>query len=44
MSQPIKDKVILGIDPGTNLMGYGVLQIVDSKPRVVTLGGIDLRK
>ncbi len=44
MSQPIKDKVILGIDPGTNLMGYGVLQIVDSKPRVVTLGVIDLRK
>lgn len=44
MSQPIKDKVILGIDPGTNLMGYGVLQIVDSKPHVVTLGVIDLRK
>jgi crossover junction endodeoxyribonuclease RuvC len=44
VSQPIKDKVILGIDPGTNLMGYGVLQIVDSKPHVVTLGVIDLRK
>lgn len=44
MKQPIKDKVILGIDPGTNLMGYGVLHIVDSKPHVVTLGVIDLRK
>lgn len=44
MKQPIKDKVILGIDPGTNLMGYGVLHIVDSKPLVVTLGVIDLRK
>ena len=44
MSKPIKDKVILGIDPGTNLMGYGVLQIIDSKPHVVTLGVIDLRK
>lgn len=44
MKQPIKDKVILGIDPGTNLMGYGVLHIVDSKPYVVTLGVIDLRK
>jgi crossover junction endodeoxyribonuclease RuvC len=40
----IKDKVILGIDPGTNLMGYGVLHIVDSKPKVVSLGVIDLRK
>lgn len=44
MKQPIKDKVILGIDPGTNLMGYGVLHIVDSKPHVVSLGVIDLRK
>ena len=44
MNRLIKDKVILGIDPGTNLMGYGVLQITDSKPSVVTLGVIDLRK
>ncbi len=44
MSVAIKDKVILGIDPGTNLMGYGVLHIIDSKPNVVTLGVIDLRK
>ena len=44
MKTLIKDKVILGIDPGTNLMGYGVLHIVDSKPKVVTLGVIDLRK
>lgn len=44
MNTPIKDKVILGIDPGTNLMGYGVLQIIDSKPNVITLGVIDLRK
>lgn len=44
MSKQIKDKIILGIDPGTNLMGYGVLQIIDSKPHVITLGVIDLRK
>ena len=44
MKQGFKDKVILGIDPGTNLMGYGVLHIVDSKPQVVSLGVIDLRK
>lgn len=44
MSRLAKDKVILGIDPGTNLMGYGVLHIVDSKPKVLTLGVIDLRK
>jgi crossover junction endodeoxyribonuclease RuvC len=44
VNKQIKDKVILGIDPGTNLMGYGVLHIIDSKPTVVTLGVVDLRK
>ena len=23
------EKIILGIDPGTNLMGYGLLKVVD---------------
>lgn len=40
----MKEKVILGIDPGTNIMGYGVLHIVDSKPEMMTMGVIDLRK
>jgi crossover junction endodeoxyribonuclease RuvC len=38
------EKIILGIDPGTNLMGYGVLRIVDGKAQMVTMGVIDLRK
>ncbi|KAB5229983.1 crossover junction endodeoxyribonuclease RuvC, partial [Bacteroides thetaiotaomicron] len=24
MIQPVKEKIILGIDPGTTIMGYGV--------------------
>ena len=44
MNQIVRDKVVLGIDPGTNLMGYGVLHIINSKPNVLTLGVIDLRK
>lgn len=44
MRRHILDKVILGIDPGTNLMGYGVLQITDSHPSVLAVGVIDLRK
>ena len=39
-----KEKIILGIDPGTNIMGYGVLRIVDRKAEMVTMGVIDLRK
>ena len=44
MRQPVKEKIILGIDPGTNIMGYGVLKVKDGKPEVMTLGVIDLRK
>ena len=38
------EKIILGIDPGTNIMGYGVLKVVDNKASMVTMGVIDLRK
>ena len=44
MIQPVKEKIILGIDPGTNIMGYGVLKVTGVKPEVMTLGVIDLRK
>lgn len=42
--QLVKEKIILGIDPGTNVMGYGLLKIVGSQLEVVALGVIDLRK
>lgn len=38
------DGVILGIDPGTNVLGYGVLEVRERKAHVVALGVIDLRK
>lgn len=44
MIQPVKEKIILGIDPGTNVMGYGVLKVTGTKPEVLALGVIDLRK
>ena len=44
MIQPVKEKIILGIDPGTNIMGYGVLKVTGVRPEVLTLGIIDLRK
>jgi len=33
-----KPKVILGIDPGSNVMGYGVIRIVNKQPQLITLG------
>ena len=38
------DKIILGIDPGTNIMGYGVLSVASGKAQMITMGVIDLRK
>ncbi|MEE4213890.1 MAG: crossover junction endodeoxyribonuclease RuvC [Bacteroidales bacterium] len=38
------DRIILGIDPGTNITGYGAIGIVKNEPRVISLGVIDLKK
>lgn len=38
------DKIILGIDPGTNFLGYGVISVVGSKLTLISLGTIDLSK
>lgn len=38
------DDIILGIDPGTNLMGYGVLAVKEKKPKMIALGVIMLSK
>lgn len=40
----MSDRIILGIDPGTNIMGYGLLRVVGGKPQMMTMGVIDLRK
>lgn len=34
----------MGIDPGTTIMGYGVLKVEGTKPNLVAMGIIDLRK
>ena len=44
MIKPVKEKVILGIDPGTNVMGYGVIKVEGTKASIVAMGVIDLRK
>ena len=39
-----KDKIILGIDPGTNILGFGVIGINSKGPYYVDMGVFDLRK
>lgn len=38
------ERVILGIDPGTNVMGYGVIGITNNKAHMISMGVIDMRK
>ena len=40
----VPEKIILGIDPGTNVMGYGVLKVEGKKAGMVAMGVIDMRK
>jgi len=38
------ERIILGIDPGTNLMGYGVIRGIGNTPGYLDMGDIDLKK
>lgn len=38
------EKIILGIDPGTTIMGYGIIEIKDKKMKLITVGSIYLDK
>ena len=38
------ERIILGIDPGTNIMGYGVIKVISNKAEMVAMGIIDMRK
>ena len=39
-----KERIILGIDPGTNITGYGVIKVSGNIPEMMAIGSIDLTK
>ena len=43
-SLPKDDRVIMGIDPGTNIMGYAFIGVNGNRARLIAMGVIDLRK
>ncbi len=38
------ERIIIGIDPGTNVMGYGILGVKSRKPEMIAMGVIQLSK
>ena len=46
MEESIKDfeRIIMGIDPGTNVLGYGVLGVNGKKPEMIVMGVVELSR
>ncbi|MDX1446566.1 crossover junction endodeoxyribonuclease RuvC [Lishizhenia sp.] len=40
----VEDKIILGIDPGTSVMGYGIIHVQNKQLKLITFGVIHLSK
>ncbi len=40
----VKEQIILGIDPGTTIMGYGLLKVTDNSAELLAMGVLDLKK
>ncbi|MDR1198634.1 MAG: crossover junction endodeoxyribonuclease RuvC [Prevotellaceae bacterium] len=38
------EKIILGIDPGTSILGYGLIRVCGKNPELIILGSIELKK
>lgn len=43
-SKTASERIILGIDPGTTIMGYGIIKVINQKPEIIVLGTIQLKK
>lgn len=43
-SEKVEDRIILGMDPGTSVMGYGVISVNCNKPVLIQYGVIHLAK
>ena len=44
MTATSTEKIILGIDPGTNVMGYGIISVSGEKINLIVLGVLKLNK
>ena len=41
-TKEITEKIILGIDPGTNIMGYGIIKLIGKKCELLSMGIVKL--
>ena len=43
-NKQLEEKIIMGIDPGTNIMGYAFIGVRGNRARMIAMGVLDLRK
>ena len=39
-----RNRIIMGIDPGTNVMGYGLIKVENNIASFVTMGTLNMKK
>ena len=44
MGAKVNEKIILGVDPGTRVMGYGIIEVKNSQLRIIQYGVLRLEK
>lgn len=44
MKNQQKNKIIMGVDPGTNIMGYGLIKIENNTASFITMGTLNMKK
>jgi crossover junction endodeoxyribonuclease RuvC len=44
MEKPSEDRIILGVDPGTTVLGYGLIHVQGKKVTMLNFGVINLQK
>ena len=40
----MSEKIILGIDPGTTIMGFGIIKVSDKKMSLIEMNELNLKK
>ena len=40
----MSEKIILGIDPGTTIMGFGIISVSDKKMSLIEMNELNLKK
>lgn len=44
VTPPSQERIIMGVDPGTNVLGYGLMSVRGKNTEMLAMGVIDLRK